>query len=663
MNVIKLVNMAELFRHEQKGKSSMKHVIIGTAGHVDHGKTALVKALTGVDTDRLEEEKRRGVTIEPGFAYIDFDDGGRAGIIDVPGHERFIRNMLAGAGGVDLAMLVVAADEGVMPQTREHLGILTQLGISDGLVVITKIDKAEPDWLELVIDDIEQLISGTFLEGKQFMQVSAHTGEGIPELKNALHHMQSTANEKDTDKPFRLPIDRVFPVDGFGIVVTGTLIEGSVKVGDTAIILPSGEKAPVRNIQVHGENAEEAFAGQRTAISLAGVKRGTVERGDVITAEGAIIVSSLIDVKLSALPESSRTIKNRSELHLYHGARTMLAKVFLIEKNELQNGESCYARLKLKEPLPCKRGDRFVVRFYSPLETIGGGVILDSQPQGKLSHSETTIAALKTREQGSIEDIAKLAAYELGTVFSEKQLCTRGDIEVKVCKEAIESLVEKREFIELTTGKYISHKVFDKLTEECRGLLELYHKEHPLRAGMNIAELRQKLISNADTSEATAVIKALENDGTIKLFEKVAALPSFSIKYSPTQQMMHEKLNAELLDSKYDVKSPDELSLMFSKSEKRDFEQVFESMVSSGEVTMVTPQIYWHSSAYGEAIEQIKAHFNQSDEITLAECRDMLATSRKYALAILEYLDGKQVTKMHDDARKLAKGFDVLSVK
>ncbi|MCL2425340.1 MAG: selenocysteine-specific translation elongation factor [Oscillospiraceae bacterium] len=638
----------------------MKHVIIGTAGHVDHGKTALVKALTGVDTDRLEEEKRRGVTIEPGFAYLDFDDGSRAGLIDVPGHEKFIRNMLAGAGGVDLAMLIVAADEGVMPQTREHLGILTQLGISDGLVVITKIDKADTDWLELVIDDIEQLIKGTFLEGKPFMQVSAHTGEGISELKKALHTMQSNTIEKDTDKPFRLPIDRVFPVDGFGIVVTGTLIEGSVKVGDTAIILPSGEKAPVRNIQVHGDNAESAFAGQRTAISLAGVKRGTVERGDVITAEGALNVSSIIDVKLSVLPESSRTIKNSSELHLYHGARTMLAKVFLIEKSELHNAESCYARLKLKEPLPCKRGDRFVVRFYSPLETIGGGIILDSTPQGRLSRNEATIDALKIREQGSTEDVANLAAYELGTVFTEKQLCSRADIDSKACSEAIILLIEKSEIVELMPGKYISDKVLDKQAKLCQELLESYHNEYPLRAGMNIAELRQKLIPNADTSEATAVIKALEGTGVIKLSDKVAALPDFAIKYNPTQQKIHDKLSAELLNCKYDVKSPDELSTLFSKNEKRDFEQVFESMVSSGEVVMITPQIYWQNSAYNEAIELIESHFDNNDEITLAQCRDMLSTSRKYALALLEYLDGRQVTKMQGDARKLAKGFEVL---
>jgi len=635
----------------------MKNVIIGTAGHVDHGKTTLVKALTGIDTDRLEEEKRRGVTIEPGFAYLDFDDGRRAGIIDVPGHERFIRNMLAGSGGVDLAMLVVAADEGVMPQTKEHLGILSQLGISDGLVVITKADKAEADWLELVVDDIQQLVVGTFLENKPVIHVSAFTGDGISELKNALGFMLDNAHEKNVKIPFRLPVDRVFPVDGFGIVVTGTLIEGSVKVGDTAQILPSGEKAPVRNLQVHGENTETAYAGQRTAISLGGVKRGVIVRGDVITAEGMLNVSDAIDVKLNVMADTKRTIKNGAELHLYHGARTLLAKAMLIGHSELHHGESCYARLKLKEPLPCKRGDRFVVRFYSPMETIGGGVILDSKPKKRISRSEEALNALKIREQGSAEELAALAAYELGGVFSETDLCRRADLDKNTCNETIEALVTDGSIIKLMQNKYISSKIISKLSKECTGYLEGYHKSYPLRAGMNIAELRQKLIPGADTAEANAVLKELNDNGVIKLSEKAASLPDFLVSYSQTQSKIHEKVIKELTECGYDVKSPDELSAMFLKNEKREFEQVFESMVSSGELMVISQKIFWLRNTYDKAIGLVRGHFASNDEITLAECRDMMGTSRKYALAFLEHLDGKQATKLVGDARKLNKGF------
>jgi len=637
----------------------MKHVIIGTAGHVDHGKTALVKALTGIDTDRLEEEKRRGVTIEPGFAYLDFDDGSRAGLIDVPGHERFIRNMLAGAGGIDLAMLVVAADEGVMPQTREHLGILSQLGIKDGVVVVTKADKADPDWLELVDEDVKELVSGTFLEDKLIIHVSALTGCGISELKTALRELLDNIVEKDAGIPFRLPIDRVFPVDGFGIVVTGTLIEGSVKVGDAVEIQPSGEKAPVRNIQVHGENAETAYAGQRTAISLAGIKRGTVVRGDVLTAAGMLNVSTQVDVKLNVLPDTQRTIKKGAELHFYHGARTMLAKVSLFGKNELKNGESCYARLKLKEPLPCKRGDRFVVRFFSPMETIGGGVILDSKPKNHISQSEALIKSLKIREQGSTEEIALLAANEISGVFSIPELCKRADIDKETCRTAIEALVKNGSLTHLLQDRYISTQVLDMLGDDCKGLLGNYHESFPLRAGMNIAELRQKLLKNTDTTEANAIFKVLQENGVIDLSDKAAALPDFKISYNPAQNKIHGKLLQEFTTAMYDVMTPEELSALFSKNEKRDFDQVFESMISSGEVVTLSPQVYWLKENYEKAVDLIKTHFEKKEEITLAECRDMLGTSRKYTLAFLEHLDGKQITKLHGDSRKLAKGFDV----
>jgi len=635
----------------------MKHVIIGTAGHVDHGKTALVKALTGIDTDRLEEEKRRGVTIEPGFAYIDFDDGSRAGIIDVPGHERFIRNMLAGAGGVDLVMLVVAADEGVMPQTREHLGILAQLGIKDGLIVLTKTDKVEQDWLELVVDDVLQLVKGTFLETKQFIPVSAFTGEGLPALKSALKILTDGAQEKNTGLPFRLPIDRVFPVDGFGTVVTGTLIEGSVKTGDIAEILPSGEKAPVRNIQVHGDNVDTAYAGQRTAISLAGVKRGNIKRGDVLSAEGELNISTAIDVKISVLPDSKRTIKNNSELHLYHGARATLTKVFLLEANEIHSKKSSYARLKLKEPLPCKRGDRFVVRFYSPVETIGGGIILDSLPQGRISRSETALKALKIREQGSAAEIADLTAYELGGVFSNEAIKKRTDLDKTTCDAAIKTLIENGNVQMLLQNKYISERVLTALGKESKEMLTDYHKTYPLRAGMNIAELRQKLIPDNGTAEANAVFKALNDKKIIRLSGNNAALPGFSIEYSQAQQRIYERLKEELKNSGYDVKSPDELAEMFQKNEKRDFDQVLESMISNGELVMLTSQVYWLKNVYDNAADMIQKHFIDYGEITLAQCRDTLGTSRKYALAFLEHLDGKQVTKLHGDIRKLAKGF------
>ena len=334
----------------------MKHVIIGTAGHVDHGKTLLVKALTGIDTDRLVEEKKRGITIELGFAHLDFDDGTQAGIVDVPGHEKFIKNMLAGAGGIDLAMLVVAADEGFMPQTVEHLGILSLLGIQDGLVVITKCDMADPEWVEMVKEDVRTHVEGTFLEGKPVFTVSAYTGQGIPELRQALKELVQKAAEKNMRTPFRLPIDRVFSVDGFGTVVTGTLIEGSVSNGDMAEILPGGVQARVRNLQVHDRDVETAYAGQRVAINLAGVKKADLGRGDVIARPGSVRTSLMLDARLQNLKNSQRIILSGSQVHLYHGSAVRLCKVVLLDRDALQPGESCYAQLRLTEEIAAKRG-------------------------------------------------------------------------------------------------------------------------------------------------------------------------------------------------------------------------------------------------------------------------------------------------------------------
>ena len=348
----------------------MKHVIIGMAGHVDHGKTELVKALTGVDTDRLAEEKKRGITIDLGFA-----DGSCASIVDVPGHERFIKNMLAGAGGVDLAMLVVAADEGFMPQTVEHLDILQLLGVKDGLIVLTKTDLVDEDWLNMLEEDVKSCVKGTFLEDKPILRTSVRTGEGIEALREALHDLTLHAEEKSARTPFRLPIDRVFSVDGFGTIVTGTLIDGHIAVGDEAQLMPLGNQCRVRNLQVHGRDVSAVYAGQRAAVNLAGIKKESISRGDVLCRTDSMQPSLMLDVKLQNLPDSKRIIESGSRLHLYHGAAVRLAKAVLLDRDALRPGESCYAQLRLSEALAARQGDRFVVRFYSPLETVGGGVM------------------------------------------------------------------------------------------------------------------------------------------------------------------------------------------------------------------------------------------------------------------------------------------------
>ncbi|MDO4549016.1 MAG: selenocysteine-specific translation elongation factor, partial [Clostridia bacterium] len=469
------------------------------AGHVDHGKTLLIKALTGIDTDRLIEEKKRGITIELGFAHLDFADGTQAGIIDVPGHEKFIKNMLAGAGGIDLAMLIVAADEGFMPQTVEHLNILRLLGIKDGLIVITKTDLADPDWIEVIREDAEERVKGTFLEGKPVMEVSAYTGQGIPELKEKLWRLVLEASEKNPRVPFRLPIDRVFTVEGFGTVVTGTLIEGSLNENEMAQLVPSGQMAKIRSVQVHGKSVPAAFAGQRAAVNLAGIKKTDIQRGDTVAKPGSVSVNLMLDARLENLKNSGRVVKNGSTVHLYHGASAVLAKAVLLDKEELIPGESCYAQLRLKQPIAAKSGDRFVIRFYSPVETIGGGVILDDSPAKHRRGDKNVLTALKILESGSDDQkLAQSIAEEELKMPDATALAKKLAMDAEELSRQLNQILNRGLVVEVLPGRYIAASVLDEVWGRCQKLWEGYHKQNPLHAGMKRAELRQKLFPHVD---------------------------------------------------------------------------------------------------------------------------------------------------------------------
>lgn len=636
----------------------MKHVIIGTAGHVDHGKTLLVKALTGIDTDRLVEEKKRGITIELGFAHLDFDDGTQAGIVDVPGHEKFIKNMLAGAGGIDLAMLVVAADEGFMPQTVEHLGILSLLGIQDGLVVITKCDMADPEWVEMVKEDIRTHVEGTFLEGKPVFTVSAYTGQGIPELRQALKELVQKAAEKNMRTPFRLPIDRVFSVDGFGTVVTGTLIEGSVSNGDMAEILPGGVQARVRNLQVHDRDVETAYAGQRVAINLAGVKKADLGRGDVIARPGSVRTSLMLDARLQNLKNSQRTILSGSQVHLYHGSAVRLCKVVLLDRDALQPGESCYAQLRLTEEIAAKRGDRFVIRFYSPLETIGGGVVLDDLPRRHKRGDQAVLDALAIRESGSGDDqLVQLVAEHGHSLPTLEKLAAPQNLDREELGRSLEELTSAGKVLQPLPGRYLAASVFDAIWDSCRGLLEQYHRQNPLHAGMKVAELRQKLLKNTDQAVADAILAALAREGKIKAVADRYALADFAVHLTKRQSAIREKLLQTYRKAGLEVPGLDEVIASFPPAEQGDCRQVVESLVSGGGLVMLTPQLCLHSQVYAQVCDKTRDFMAEHQELTLAEFRDLLGTSRKYALAVLEYYDKNKILKKDGDVRRLGTGF------
>lgn len=636
----------------------MKHVIIGTAGHVDHGKTLLVKALTGIDTDRLVEEKKRGITIELGFAHLDFDDGTQAGIVDVPGHEKFIKNMLAGAGGIDLAMLVVAADEGFMPQTVEHLGILSLLGIQDGLVVITKCDMADPEWVEMVKEDVRTHVEGTFLEGKPVFTVSAYTGQGIPELRQALKELVQKAAEKNMRTPFRLPIDRVFSVDGFGTVVTGTLIEGFVSNGDMAEILPGGVQARVRNLQVHDRDVETAYAGQRVAINLAGVKKADLGRGDVIARPGSVRTSLMLDARLQNLKNSQRTILSGSQVHLYHGSAVRLCKVVLLDRDALQPGESCYAQLRLTEEIAAKRGDRFVIRFYSPLETIGGGVVLDDLPRRHKRGDQAVLEALAIRESGSGDDqLVQLVAEHGHSLPTLEKLAAPQNLDREELGRSLEELTSAGKVLQPLPGRYLAASVFDAIWDSCRGLLEQYHRQNPLHAGMKVAELRQKLLKNTDQAVADAILAALAREGKIKAVADRYALADFAVHLTKRQSAIREKLLQTYRKAGLEVPGLDEVIASFPPAEQGDCRQVVESLVSGGGLVMLTPQLCLHSQVYAQVCDKTRDFMAEHQELTLAEFRDLLGTSRKYALAVLEYYDKNKILKKDGDVRRLGTGF------
>ena len=632
----------------------MNHVIIGTAGHVDHGKTLLIKALTGIDTDRLQEEKKRGITLELGFAHLDWPDGTQAGIVDVPGHEKFIKNMLAGAGGIDLAKLIVAADDGFMPQTLEHLDILTLLGIKDGCVVITKSDVVDPEWLEMMQEEIVGRVEGTFLEGKPVFCVSAYTGQGIPELRQELHDMVQRASIKNMRVPFRLPVDRVFSVDGFGTVVTGTLIEGSMHEGDLAELVPGGADTRIRNLQVHGKDVEVAYAGQRVAVNLAGLKKTDIKRGDAVAKPGSVRTSRMIDVRLQNLRGSKRVIKNDSLVHLYHTSQVQLAKVVLLDRDALNPGESCYAQLRLSEPISTKSGDRFVIRFYSPLETIGGGVILDDSTARHKRFQQGVLDALKIKESGSGGDRVIQVLTEFGTELPDAaKLAAKLRLDEEDVAKAVQELCARGRAVEPLPGRFASAAVMDKTWDNCREILAGYHKVNPLHAGMKEAEVRQKCFKNLDQTTADALLRALRQEGKLRRVSERYALADFEIKFTKRQNNIKQKLLQTYRAADLESPATDDVLAGFPQNEKTDAKQVLESLVTGGELVMLTPQICWYKDVYARVCDVVKTHFETHETITLGELRDLINSSRKYTLAVLEYYDKNRITKKDGDLRYL----------
>lgn len=626
----------------------MKNIIIGTAGHIDHGKTTLIKALTGRNTDRWEEEQRRGITIDLGFTYFDLPGGDRAGIIDVPGHERFINNMVAGVVGMDLVLLVIAADEGIMPQTREHMDILGLLGIEKSIIVLNKCDLVDEEWLELVEEEIKEELAGTFLETAPVAKVSSVTGEGLKDLVEMIDHMtRDELVQKDTATIPRLPVDRAFSLSGFGTIITGTLVSGTIRKEDVLEMYPIGKESKIRSIQVHGEDKKECYAGQRVAINLSNIKKREIERGCVLAPAGSMKTTDLLDVKLNILKSSVRVIKNHTRLHFFTGTSEILCRAALLDKDEIGPGESGFAQLRLEEPIAVRRGDKFIVRFYSPMETIGGGAVLEPNPGVKKRFREDVIEELARKESGSVGDVLELRVREhKAAMITVTELARLTALSAEEVKKEIEELEEQGKVCVFAMRKdiYIWHA--DAMEEAGRIItdaLETYEKKYPYRYGMKKAEVQMTYFSKMKPNVFDRVVDYMGEKGWIKRADEFLCTPDFSVLKDKT----YEKASGIFLDSfekaRFDFVRYSEIDLKGVSRE--DADDILNILLREREIVKVTDEMYTLRIYMDEAKEVIQKKLSEDPVITIAQVRDLFSTSRKSAKPILEYMDSIKVTK------------------
>ena len=626
----------------------MKNIIVGTAGHIDHGKTTLIKALTGRNTDRWEEEQRRGITIDLGFTYFDLKNGDRVGIIDVPGHEKFINNMVAGVVGMDLVLLVVAADEGIMPQTREHMDILGLLGIKKSILVINKCDLVDEEWLELVEEEIQEELEGTFLEGAPVVKVSAATGQGLAELTDTIQQLMSDeVVAKDTQTIPRLPIDRAFTLSGFGTIITGTLISGTITREDVLEMYPIGKECKIRNIQVHGQNQDKCYAGQRVAINLSNVKKKEIRRGCVLAPKNSMKNTDLLDVKLKVLEDSMRILTNHERLHLYTGTSEILCRAVLLDKEQIGPGEEGLVQLRLEEEIAVKRGDRFVVRFYSPMETIGGGIVLEPNPVRKKRFDAQAIEELKKKESGSLGDVMELQIKEHGdTMITLAELAKVMAHSVDELKEYLEELEESGTIFVFPMKKdtYLWHRDSEfAVRQKIEETLQKYHSEHPYRYGMKKAEIHNTFLKKIKPNIFDAYIERMTVENVYGRREEYLSLPGYEVP-KDAMYLQTEKLIEDTFEKAgYDFVRFSEID--FGKIPRQTAEDVVLMMIDEGKVLRINEEMFTMKHLMDEAKKKIQNHLKEENLITIAQVRDMFSTSRKSAKPILEYMDSIKVTK------------------
>ena len=630
------------------------HVVVGTAGHIDHGKTSLVKALTGTDTDRLPEEKARGITIDLGFAFLE-EPGLTIEIVDVPGHERFVRNMLAGVGGIDLAMLVIAADEGVMPQTKEHLAICSLLRIKAGLIALTKADLVEADWLELVSEDVAGAVRGTFLEGAPIVPVSSKTGQGLDELRAALRALAAAVPQRGTDELPRLPIDRVFTVKGFGTVVTGTLTAGALAADDRVEVYPRRAEAKIRGLQTHGHPVASARAGQRTAINLQGLERAAIARGDVVGLPGTLVSSMLVDGTLELLPDAPRAVRTRTRVRFHVGTSEIMARVLLLDRAELAPGETAFARVRLEAPLVARPGDRFVVRSYSPVVTIGGGTLLDVDPPRFKRKGPALVAHLEVLRAGSPEVVLEEHIRHVGAGGVRlSTLSGRVPFGPERLRALLEGLQAAGRVISIDRDWFIHPDSFGRLRGLVLDELAAFHRASPLKPGMSREELRGRA-GGADERVFGFLLSALGAEGVVKTERDKVRLASHEVRLSREQQRVVDTLESEF--SRAEAAPPSAEEALGRAGVRGDEEhELFQVLVQSGKLVRVKESLFFHARALDSIQAKLVALLRERKEIGPSDIKDLLGISRKYAIPLLEFFDQRRVTARVGERRILRAG-------
>jgi selenocysteine-specific elongation factor len=634
----------------------MRHVIVGTAGHIDHGKSALVLALTGTDPDRWEEEKRRGITIDLGFAHLDLGEDLRIGFIDVPGHDRFVKNMLAGVGGIDLVMLIVAGDESIKPQTREHFDICKLLGIRRGLVVITKSDLVEREVLDLVRLEVQEFVAGSFLAGAPMLAVSARTGKGLDELKSELRRLSLEAPPKPADLPFRLPIDRSFVMKGFGAVVTGTLIAGTVEKETEVEIFPLGKRARVRGIEVYNVPAARATAGQRTALNLAGIEARQISRGMVLAAPGLFQSTTTLDCTLSLLP-SARPLKNHAPVHFHCGTAEMLARVVLLEGKGMRPGSTAFVQLRLSEPGLFVPGDRFIIRQFSPVTTIGGGSVLDNAPPKHRFGDSATVEALCILEHGERETRLELLAQRAGEATAAALAARTGWKPADVLRVARTLATQKRLVLLGQPPNLLVHTPhFEQLAKILLEQLAEFHWANPLVAGLPKDELRAKLGSKGAAKSApspallNALLQSLTLQGKVEVQGETVRLGGRAIQLTAEEIAARDQIAAAFEKAGLAVPSAPEV-LTSLRIDRPRAEKLLRMLVKESVLHKVTEDLIFHQSALRQLREILARRKAQNNRLGVTDFKELTGLSRKYAIPLLEYLDRERVTRREGEVR------------